>query len=149
MRSLGAGQAHRCCRPPIPTGAGPLFRRSAMLPYQEVFRMRGRSGLLILIATLTAQAASTEEAARKVLASRCWACHAQMAMGGLRLDSRDAMLRGGKSGPAIVPGDAAKSRLYQAVSRALPSVRPMPPDAVLSPDELATVGHWINEGASW
>ena len=61
--------------------------------------MHSRSVLLILIATLTAQA-STEDAARKVLASRCWACHAQMAMGGLRLDSRDAMLRGGKSGAA-------------------------------------------------
>jgi hypothetical protein len=110
--------------------------------------MRGRSGLLILIATLTAQA-STDEAARKVLASRCWACHAQMAMGGLRLDSRDAMLRGGRSGAAIVVGDAAKSRLYQAVSRALPSVRPMPPDAALSPEEAATLKDWINEGASW
>src|SRR6266487_3417147 len=98
-----------------------------MLPYQEVFSMRGPPALLILIATLTAQA-STEEAARKVLASRCWACHTQMALGGLRLDSRDAMLRGGKSGAAVVPGDAAKSRLYQAVSRVLPGVRPMPPD---------------------
>jgi len=110
--------------------------------------MRGRSGLLILIATLTAQA-STEEAARKILASRCWACHTQMAMGGLRLDSRDAMLRGGKSGPALVAGDAAKSRLYQAVSRALPAVKPMPPDAALSPEELATLDHWIKEGAPW
>src|SRR6476619_4416878 len=119
-----------------------------MLPYQEVFRMRGRSGLLILIATITAQA-STEEAARKILASRCWACHAQMALGGLRLDSRDAMLRGGKSGAAIVPGDSTKSRLYQAVLRAVPDVRPMPPDAPLSREELATLQRWINEGASW
>src|SRR5712691_7674964 len=115
-----------------------------MLPYQEVFWMRGRSALLILIATLTAQA-STEEAARKVLASRCWACHTQMAMGGLRLDSRDAMLRGGKSGSAIVPGESAKSRLYQAVSRMQSGVRPMPPDAALSPEELATLEHWIKE----
>src|SRR6267142_2104550 len=110
--------------------------------------MRGRSGLLILIATLTAQA-STEEAARKVLASRCWACHAQMAMGGLRLDSRDAMLRGGKSGAAIVLGDAAKSRLFQAVSRAAPSVKPMPPEAALSAEEVATLKRWIDEGAPW
>ena len=89
--------------------------------------MRGRLALLI-IAALTAQA-STEEAARKVLATRCWACHAQMAMGGLRLDSREAMLRGGGSGPALMPGDAANSRLYLAVARALPSVKPMPPAA--------------------
>ena len=119
-----------------------------MLPYQEVFRMRGRSGLLILIATITAQA-STEAAARKILASRCWSCHAQVSMGGLRLDSREAMLRGGKSGAAVAPGDAPNSRLYQAISRTAPAVRPMPPDAALSPDEQSTLQQWINEGASW
>src|SRR5258708_20133317 len=118
-----------------------------MLPYQEVFRMRGRSGLLILIATLTAQAASTEEAARKVLASRCWACHSQMAMGGLRLDSRDAMLQGGKSGAAIVIGDAAKSRVYQAIARTEPAVKPMPPGAPLSSDAAQTLEPWINQAA--
>ncbi len=36
-------------------------------------------------------------------------------MGGLRLDSRDGLLQGGKSGPAIVPGDPEKSLLIQAV----------------------------------
>src|SRR5713101_8109615 len=107
--------------------------------------MRGRWGLLILIATSTAQA-STDEAARKVLASRCWACHAQMALGGLRLDSRDAMLRGGKSGAAITPGDAANSRLYQAVARTQTLVKPMPPGAALSPEETGTLERWINEG---
>src|SRR6185437_2333712 len=104
--------------------------------------MSGQLALLLLIAALTAQA-STEEAARKVLASRCWACHSQMAMGGLRLDSRDAILRGGNSGVAIVPGSAAKSRLYQAVTRALPAVKAMPPDAALSAADVATLEHWI------
>ena len=41
---------------------------------------------------------------RPLLAKNCWACHRQSAMGGLRLDSREAILKGGKSGPAIVPG---------------------------------------------
>ena len=68
-------------------------------------------------------------------------------MGGLRLDSRDAMLRGGKSGAAIVIGDAAKSRAYQAIARTQPSVKPMPPAAALSPEEAQTVERWINEGA--
>jgi cytochrome c553 len=110
--------------------------------------LRCHPALLILIAALSANA-STEEAARKVLASRCWACHSQMAMGGLRLDSRDAMLRGGKSGAAIVIGDAAKSRLYQAIARTEPAVKPMPPGVALSPDDLQTLEHWINEGAPW
>jgi cytochrome c553 len=110
--------------------------------------MRSQPALLILVTALTAQA-STEEAARKILTSRCWACHAQMATGGLRLDSREAMLRGGKSGAAIIPGDAAKSRIYQAVARSEPVVKPMPPGTKLSPEEVGTLERWINEGAPW
>ena len=108
--------------------------------------MRCQAALWILIPILAAQA-STEEAARKVLVARCWACHAQMALGGLRLDSREAILRGGKSGASIMLGDSARSRVYQAISRAQPGVKPMPPDAALSPDEVRTLERWINEGA--
>ena len=42
---------------------------------------------------------------RPVLANNCYSCHTSSQLGGLRLDSRDAMLKGGKSGPALVPGD--------------------------------------------
>jgi hypothetical protein len=52
---------------------------------------------------------------RPVLAANCYDCHADEKMGGLRLDSREALLKGGKSGPAIVPGDPEKSLLIQAV----------------------------------
>jgi hypothetical protein len=44
-----------------------------------------------------------ETEVRPVLAKNCWACHRQTAMGGLRLDTRNAILAGGKSGPAVVP----------------------------------------------
>ena len=56
-----------------------------------------------------------ETKVRPVLAANCYDCHADMRSGGLRLDSREAMLKGGKSGPAIVPGDPEKSLLIQAV----------------------------------
>ena len=56
--------------------------------------MRWQPVLLVLFTAFTIQA-STEEAARKVIASRCWACHAQTALGGLRLDSREGILKGG------------------------------------------------------
>lgn len=52
---------------------------------------------------------------RPLLATNCYACHTNSALGGLRLDSREAMLKGGKRGPAIAPGDAEKSLLIQAV----------------------------------
>ena len=97
--------------------------------------MHWQAILLILLTALTSRA-STEEEARKVLASKCWACHAQTALGGLRLDSREGMLRGGKSGVAVVAGNAAKSRLYQAVARTQPDVKPMPPGVALNAEEL-------------
>ena len=93
---------------------------------------------LSLLALVTPLAASTEEAARKVLSTRCWACHAQTAMGGLRLDSREAMVRGGTSGAALVAGDAAASRIYRAITRAGGDVKAMPPGAAISADESST-----------
>lgn len=100
------------------------------------------------IAVVAAQG-STEEAARKVLASRCWQCHAQTALGGLRLDSREAILRGGKSGAVIVPGNAAGSRLFQAISKTVPGVKAMPPGVSLSADEAKAIQLWIDAGVPW
>src|SRR5690348_6637831 len=45
---------------------------------------------------------------RPVLANHCYSCHASTAMSGLRLDSRDALIKGGSRGAAIVPGDPDK-----------------------------------------
>ncbi|MBN8733668.1 MAG: PSD1 domain-containing protein [Acidobacteria bacterium] len=104
---------------------------------------------LSLLALVTPLAASTEEAARKVLSARCWACHAQTAMGGLRLDSREAMVRGGASGAALAPGDAAASRIYRAITRTGGEVNAMPPGAAISTDETEVIRDWINAGAPW
>jgi cytochrome c553 len=109
--------------------------------------MLRRLAPLVLLAA--AASASSEDAARKVLAARCWSCHAQTAMGGLRLDSREAMLRGGKSGAAIVDGQAEESRVYQAIARSKPGVMPMPPGPPLNPEEIETLRKWIDEGAPW
>ncbi len=101
---------------------------------------------LLLLFTASAGAAPEDEV-RKVFAAKCWACHTQTAMGGLRLDSRDALLRGGKSGPAIVPGDAAASRIFLAVSRTHAGVMPMPPAEPLDPAQVQLIRAWINAGA--
>src|SRR5262245_5239884 len=60
-------------------------------------------------ASAAASAEFFETKIRPVLATNCYDCHADERMGGLRLDSRDALLKGGRSGPAIVPGDPDKS----------------------------------------
>src|SRR5437763_9614445 len=116
-----------------------------MLRIERLF-MRRRLILFTLVAGSVVWA-SNEDAARKLLMAKYWACHSQMALGGLRLDSREAMLRGGKSGPAVAPKNASGSRLYLAVAHTDPAVKPMPPGAPLTAEELRTLESWINEGA--
>lgn len=89
-----------------------------------------------------------EKKIRPVLANRCFACHTQSKLGGLRLDSREAILEGGKSGPAIVPGDPDGSLLIQAVSRRHERLK-MPPSGPLEPSEVADLRSWVKMGAVW
>jgi hypothetical protein len=88
---------------------------------------------------------------RPILSETCYRCHGGVKTSNdLRVDSRDALLKGGKSGPAIVPGNAAGSRLYQSVRR-VPGLPAMPPsnEHALRPDQVAAVARWINDGAAW
>ncbi len=82
-----------------------------------------------------------------VLAQKCLGCHAETPQGGLRLDSREALLQGGKSGPAMIPGDAQKSLLIQAVS--YDHALKMPPAGALSAETVADFKQWIDDGAVW
>src|SRR5262245_50330128 len=60
-----------------------------------------------------------EKSIRPVLVEKCYSCHSAqspMAMGGLRLDTAESLLKGGDTGPAIVPGAPDKSLLIKAVT---------------------------------
>jgi mono/diheme cytochrome c family protein len=101
--------------------------------------------------TRAAAAASSEifEAKiRPVLAANCYDCHTDEQMGGLRLDSREAMLKGGRTGPAIVPGDPDKSLLIQAVRQTSATLK-MPKGGRLKPDEIDALAEWVRSGAPW
>ena len=89
-----------------------------------------------------------EKRIRPLLAAKCFACHGSetAAMGDLRMDSRDALLRGGSRGAAIQPGDPAASLLLKAVSYASLELR-MPPDGKLPEREIADLEAWIRMGA--
>ena len=90
-----------------------------------------------------------ETSVRPVLVKHCYSCHsadATKVKGELRLDTRDAVLKGGTSGPAVVPGDPAKSLLITAVRHADPSTK-MPPDAKLKAEEIADLEAWVKMGA--
>jgi len=89
-----------------------------------------------------------ESKVRPLLAAKCQRCHGdKIAEAGLRLDSRRSMLAGSDTGPVVVPGDAAKSRLVAAVRRV--DGLAMPPDETLSGDEVATLEAWVAAGAPW
>lgn len=92
-----------------------------------------------------------EKRIRPVLVDQCYACHSrgsEKLKAHLRLDTRAGMLAGGDSGPAIVPGDAAASRLVQAVSYANPDLQ-MPPRARLPEAVIADWTAWVAAGAPW
>lgn len=85
-----------------------------------------------------------------ILADHCFKCHnAKKQRSGLRLDSREAILRGGKSGPAAAPGSAATSLLIQLISGEDPD-REMPYETdPLAPAEIELLRRWIDEGLVW
>ena len=86
---------------------------------------------------------------RPLLVESCAACHTKLEAGGLRVDSRDALLKGGSSGPAIVPGKPDESYLLQAMRHA-PNAPRMPKNgAKLSDQQIAAVTQWIRDGAVW
>ncbi len=85
---------------------------------------------------------------RPVLASRCYACHTDAKSGGLQLDSREHVLKGGNSGPAIVPGNPDGSLLIQAIRQTHPRIK-MPPGGKLADDDIANIAAWVKSGATW
>lgn len=68
-------------------------------------------------------------------------------MSGLDLTSREAALKGGTRGPAIVAGKPELSRLIEAVERT--KALAMPPTKALAPSEIETLRSWIAAGAPW
>ena len=78
-------------------------------------------GLWVALLTAIAPALASEgdeffeNRVRPILANNCYACHTNSELGGLRLDSRESLLKGGNSGPAIIPSDPERSLLIRAV----------------------------------
>lgn len=89
-----------------------------------------------------------EREVRPLLIEKCAECHSEEeSSGGLRLDSRSALIKGGDSGPAIVPGKTSQSLLIKAVRRE--GDLEMPPDEQLSDDQVAVLTRWVEIGAPW
>ena len=81
-----------------------------------------------------------------ILHTNCVGCHsASLKMGGLVMESYDGLLKGGASGPAIVPGASSKSRMVLMLEG---KIQPrMPPKGQLKPSEIGAIKAWIDAGA--
>ena len=89
-----------------------------------------------------------EREIRPLLSERCVGCHgAKQQSGGLRLDSREAILRGGDSGPAAVSGDVAASLLVQAIR--YDGDLQMPPEQPLGMPQREALTQWVRLGLPW
>jgi cytochrome c len=109
----------------------------------------------------TVEASQDEEAAKPefyaarvkpILEANCYRCHAGMnRRGGLSMATRAGLMKGGKDGAVIVPGDPQKSlmvtSLRQQAEGRNPMAMPPPPRARLSESEVATIERWIRAGA--
>lgn len=119
------------------------------------FGMRSAGPGLVLLAAapvlFAQQSAGTadffETKIRPLFAEKCYACHTDARMGGLQLDSREHLAKGGKSGPIALPGNPDASLLLKALRyNANPK---MPPDGKLAADQIAAVEAWVKAGAVW
>jgi hypothetical protein len=83
-----------------------------------------------------------------VALTKCQQCHGETAqMSHLSVTSRDALLKGGDHGAALVPGDADSSLLYKRITGQVKPPMPMAPLPGLSNEEIAAIRDWINAGA--
>jgi hypothetical protein len=89
-----------------------------------------------------------EKEVRPLLVEKCLKCHGpKKQQAGLRLDNRAALMKGGDSGPVVVPGVADKSRLLEVVRQA--GTVKMPPGGKLREDQIGALAKWVQIGAPW
>ena len=89
---------------------------------------------------------------KPILEAKCVSCHVPGGAGyeksGLQLDSQEALMKGTKFGPVVVPGSSVSSTLYRLVSgQADPSIRMPHGQAALPEADVATIAAWIDQGA--
>jgi mono/diheme cytochrome c family protein len=110
---------------------------------------------LVAVSGIAAAAPATDPAEqfeikiRPILANRCFACHGSSGLGGLTMTSRDGLLRGGKSGPALIPGKPEESLMIEAVLQTNEKLKMPAGQAKLPDSEIALLTAWVKAGAYW
>jgi hypothetical protein len=86
---------------------------------------------------------------RPLLAANCYACHGEAAMAGLRLDSREGLLKGGDTGAVIIPGKPEESTLIKAVQHTDGYPKMPRGRAKLQQADIDVLVEWVRGGALW
>ncbi len=85
-----------------------------------------------------------------ILSEHCFRCHGDKDNGGLKLNSREAFLKGGDSEtPAFVPGDAGASEAMARIQSDDDSIRMPPTGDPLTREQIKVLEDWVNAGAVW
>ena len=85
-----------------------------------------------------------------ILHTKCYECHGSgMQMNGLRFDQKEAALKGGSTGPAIVVSSSDKSALIQRVASAKDGFKMPPTGPALTAREIGMLRAWIDQGVAW
>ncbi|HET8549400.1 MAG TPA: c-type cytochrome domain-containing protein [Bryobacteraceae bacterium] len=105
-----------------------------------------RIGMIMVVALPVAAQEFAKDVA-PILAANCLGCHAPLTkMGGLSVESADALKTGGNHGPAIFPGKSSESRLYLMLTGAVQPAMPMGGQKLAAGD-IETIRKWIDAGA--
>ncbi len=123
---------------------------------QNIFSAAG--AILLGVNFFTVHAASPENTGleffekqiRPLFVDNCYKCHSaqsEKVKGGLQLDTAENLLKGGETGPAIIPGQPEKSLLIKAVRYADENLQMPPKGKKLSAEQIASLEAWIKMGA--
>lgn len=103
---------------------------------------------LLGLGVATASAADYLRDIKPIVKERCYACHGALKQeSGLRLDTGSAIRKGSETGPVVSAGKSAESALIERVSSADLSVRMPPEGKPLTPEQIAALKTWIDQGA--
>ncbi len=92
-----------------------------------------------------------EKKIRPILTDNCFKCHSHSSeklKGGLLLDSRDGLLKGGEGGLVVNLAKPLESRLLEAIQYENADLQ-MPPKRMLAPEQISAVREWIKMGVPW
>ena len=128
-------------------------RASRRVWFYRVLGLSLCAGALVNCARAADDPAGTEffeSKVRPILVDNCYPCHSQQSLkikGGLLLDTRDGVLKGGDTGPAIKPGDIELSLLIKAVRYTDDQLRMPPKNKKLAAAQIASLEAWVKMGA--